>query len=94
MSVLKGQPPPDSPFTLDLLNSLVKEEEEKTRLEDGQSDTFEEFTRKWRYNQKRANPGEALVLTFQGYARDWNCNPARTALKLEEMVRAYRARRG
>ena len=43
VSVLKGMPQPDSPFTLDLLNSRIEEEATKRR-DDGQRVTVKDFT--------------------------------------------------
>ena len=56
VSVLKGTPQPDSPFTLDLLNSLVEEEARKGR-DDGQRVTIKDFAQRWAYN-KRTSPRE------------------------------------
>mgnify|MGYP003317817350 FL=1 len=77
ISVLKGTPPPDSPFTIDLLNLLVAEEANahgKGGLS-GRKMTFEELVNRWRYAQKEGGTaGEASIRTFEAIRKEWNCD--------------------
>ena len=86
VSVLKGTPTPDSPFTMDLLNSLVEEETRKQR-DDGQRVTIKDFMQKWHYNQKAAPPGEALLQTFTSFGRECVTGTDETASRLGAMLK-------
>ena len=92
ISVLKGTPGPDSPFTLDLLNTLVKEEAGKAAGAEEKVLPWGDFTQRWRYNVKiTPSSGAALVKTFEDFQHEWTMDRSATVTRLEEMLRGARA---
>ena len=92
VSVLKGTPTPDSPWSMDLLNRLLEEEAGRRPTEESKRVSYKEFKHRWAYHGRQASTAsEAPVETSQQYASDWQVNPGEAATQFEAMLKEAQA---